>query len=80
MPNPIPGKLIFAFSYENADNGERKYHIVYNQEEDLYQNRSQLAGAILKLMDENPFLIEDFVLVSNTAANELFQLIQAAYK
>jgi hypothetical protein len=82
MPNPIiPGKLIFAFSYdEKGERGERRYHIIYNQSEDLYKDRSQLAGGLYKLMSENPWLIEEFILVSHVAADDLSKLIKDTYK
>ena len=75
MKVEIPGHVLFAFSVEKKESG-RHYHIVYDEEGDLYKDHSQLAGGIYKLLQDYPYLLEDLIFVLNVVTQEMSEQIQ----
>ena len=58
--------LIFKFTQTG-----NRFEVYYDEEADTGPKYHKIVGAILKLMQENPGLIEEFAYVVNVAANEL---------
>lgn len=73
MNSPLPGQLIFAFSYEDCKDGSRFYHILYNEQLDEHNNAYQVIGGIYRLIKDYPQLIEPLLHVTHQAAEELSQ-------
>lgn len=69
--SPLPGNLVFAFSYVDQPDGQRYYHVIYNEALDEHKKSYQLVGAMYKLMKDYPFLVEPMLLVAQQAAEEL---------
>ena len=77
---PLPGKLVFAFSFVEEKGGSRFYHVIYNDVLDEYKNSYQIVGAMYKLMKDYPFLIEPMLQVSQQAAEELSEPFEEILK
>jgi len=64
----INGTIIFAFSVD-----EEKYRVYYDEELAKGPGYNRVVGAIYKLMQENPELIEQFMQAAIKASEELSQ-------
>ena len=80
IPFPIPGKIVFAFSFVEGKSGDRFYHVYYNEELDEHKGTYQICGAMYKMMKENPFLIEPMLHVTQLAAEELSEPFEEILK
>lgn len=85
MPNAkeisqtIPGSVIFAFSVE-SNRGENIYHVFYDPKADDRNGIPQLPGAIYKLLNDQPGLIEPIVNVCEMAIQDLNKPFQEILK
>lgn len=70
MSQALPGRLIFAFSVETKGR-ENYYHVFYDPDADDINGTPQFPGAVYKLMEDQPRLIEPLVNVCEMAIQDL---------